>query len=124
MSLWRTTFDCTDTPVSYNRHMVYRLSPQEARDLIASAEIDIVDVRDPGEWSSGHLPGARHVPLAELRSNPRQALRRDGVMFVCAGGVRSQTAARLAEQLGYSTLYSLNGGTRSWAGAGLPLVQD
>lgn len=104
--------------------MVNRLSPQEARDLIANGQVDVIDVRDPGEWSTGHLPGARHVPLAELRSNPQQALPRDGVMFVCAAGVRSQTAARLAEQLGLSSLYSLNGGTRSWASAGLPLVQD
>ena len=103
--------------------MVYRLSPHEAQDLISNGEVDVVDVRDPAEWSSGHLPGARHVPLAELRSNPG-TLTRDRVMFVCAAGVRSQTAARFAEQLGYSTLYSLNGGTRSWASAGLPLVQD
>ena len=61
-----------------------------------------MDVREPGEWSTGHLPGARLVPLAELRSNPKQALQRDGVIFVCAAGVRSQTAARLAAQLGFS----------------------
>jgi rhodanese-related sulfurtransferase len=46
------------------------------------------------------------------------------VIFVCAAGVRSQTAARLAEQLGYSTLYNLTGGTRGWVNAGLPLVRD
>lgn len=104
--------------------MVTSLSPREAQALIASTEVDIVDVREPGEWSTGHLPGARLVPLAELRSNPKEALRRDGVIFVCAAGVRSQTAARLAEQLGFSVLYSLTGGTRSWVNAGLPLVQD
>jgi len=103
--------------------MVYRLSPQEARELIANGEVDVVDVREPAEWSTGHLPGARLVPLAELRSNPR-TLTRDRVLFVCAAGVRSQTAARFAEQLGYSKLYSLDGGTRSWARAGLPLEQD
>ena len=103
--------------------MVTSLSPREAQALIATTEIDVVDVREPGEWSTGHVPGARLVPLAELRSNPKQALRRDGVIFVCAAGVRSQTAARLAEQLGFSVLYNLTGGTRSWVNAGLPLVQ-
>ena len=104
--------------------MVTSVSPQQAQALIASSQVDIVDVREPGEWLTGHLPGARLVPLGELRSNPKQALQRDGVMFVCAAGVRSQTAARLAEQLGFSTLYNLTGGTRSWVNAGLPLVQD
>jgi len=105
--------------------MVTSLSPQQAQALIASTAVDIVDVREPGEWSTGHLPGARLVPLAELRSNPKLALSRDGVViFVCAAGVRSQTAARLAEQIGLHGLYSLTGGTRSWANAGLPLVRD
>jgi rhodanese-related sulfurtransferase len=104
--------------------MVTSLSPRQAQDLIASTKIDIVDVREPGEWSTGHLPGARLVPLGELRSNPEAALLHDGVIFVCAAGVRSQTAARLAEQLGFNVLYSLTGGTRSWVSAGLPLVQD
>jgi rhodanese-related sulfurtransferase len=115
--------------VSYNRHMVTSISPQQAQALIASSQVDIVDVREPGEWSTGHLPGARLVPLAELRSNPKKALLRDGaifvgVIFVCAAGVRSQTAARIADQVGISALYSLTGGTRSWVNAGLPLVQD
>jgi rhodanese-related sulfurtransferase len=104
--------------------MVTSLSPQQAQALIANTEVDVVDVRERGEWSTGHLPGARLVPLAELRSNPKGALLRDGVIFVCAAGVRSQTAARLAEQLGFNVLYSLTGGTRSWVNAGLPLVQD
>ncbi|HTA19890.1 MAG TPA: rhodanese-like domain-containing protein [Polyangia bacterium] len=103
--------------------MVTSLSPQQVQALIAKAEVDIVDVREEGEWSTGHLPGARLVPLAELRSNPKAALLRDGVIFVCAAGVRSQTAARFAEQLGLTVLYSLTGGTRSWVSAGLPLVQ-
>jgi rhodanese-related sulfurtransferase len=104
--------------------MVTSLSPREAQALIASTAVDIVDVREPGEWSAGHLPGARLVPLGELRSNPKEARLHDGVIFVCAAGVRSQTAARLAEQLGFNALYNLTGGTRSWVSAGLPLVRD
>jgi len=117
------TSACMADDVSYNRQMVTSLSPQQVQALIAKAEVDIVDVREEGEWSTGHLPGARLVPLAELRSNPKAALLRDGVIFVCAAGVRSQTAARFAEQLGLTVLYSLTGGTRSWVSAGLPLVQ-
>jgi rhodanese-related sulfurtransferase len=43
---------------------------------------------------------------------------------VCAAGVRSQAAARLAEANGFHDLYNLSGGTRGWVNAGLPLVKD
>ena len=104
--------------------MIHSLSPQEARALIAQGSVDVVDVREPGEWSRGHLPGARLIPLDRLRSNPKVALPRDGIIFVCAAGVRSQTAAKLAEATGLHDLYNLSGGTRSWVSAGLPLVRD
>ena len=74
--------------------MVNSLSPREAQDLIAHQQVDIVDVREPGEWLAGHCPAAPR-PTGELRAHPRESLPRDGVIFVCAAGVRSQTAAGL-----------------------------
>ncbi len=104
--------------------MIQNLTPQQAHELLSSGNVEIIDVRDPSEWSSGHLPGARLVPLAQLRSNPKAALPRDGVLFVCAAGMRSQTAARVAASLGLTTIYNLSSGTRGWVNAGFPLVED
>ncbi len=104
--------------------MVRSLTPQEAQELIARGTVEVVDVREPREWSRGHLPGSRLVPLDRLRSSPKSALKRDGVIFVCAAGVRSQAAAKVAEAQGFQELYNLTGGTKSWQNAGLPLVQD
>lgn len=104
--------------------MVQTITPQEAQDLINRNEVDVVDVREPNEWSGGRLPGSRLVPLGELRQNPKQAMPRDGIMFVCAAGMRSETAARLAVQNGFTNIYNLRGGTRNWAKAGLPMVRD
>jgi rhodanese-related sulfurtransferase len=104
--------------------MVRSLDAEKARELIEEGDLDIIDVRDPGEWASGHLPGARLVPLGELRSDPKALLTRDGVLFVCAAGTRSQVAARLAAETGLTKLYNLSGGTRGWVSAGLPLVID
>jgi rhodanese-related sulfurtransferase len=72
----------------------------------------------------GHLPGARLVPLDQLRTAPNAVLERDGVIFVCTAGVRSQTAARIAAAHGLTKIYSLNGGTRGWVKAGFALVND
>src|ERR1700753_3622796 len=105
--------------------MIKSISPQQARELIASGGLDIVDVREPSEWAQGHLPGARLVPLGQLRAGGvKDLLPRDGIIFVCAAGVRSETAARLAAASGLQTLYNLSGGTRRWASTGLPLVVD
>lgn len=91
---------------------------------MADGQLDVVDVREPREWSSGHLPGSRLVPLAKLRTAPKALLQRDGVIFVCAAGVRSQAAAKLAEANGLTHVYNLSGGTQSWVRAGLPLAHD
>jgi rhodanese-related sulfurtransferase len=65
------------------------------------------------------------VTLDQLRADPEAALpRRDGVIFVCAKGVRSMTAAKLAQRLGYTSLYSLDGGTNAWAKAGRELAVE
>jgi rhodanese-related sulfurtransferase len=110
--------------VRYNERVIHSISPEQAYELLSRGEVDVVDVRDPGEWSSGHIPGARLVPLEQLRANPAATLPRDGLLFICAAGVRSQTAARVAASLGHATVYSVTGGTRAWARAGLPLEND
>ena len=104
--------------------MVQALSPAQAQQLIDRGEVEVIDVREPHEWNGGHLPGARLVPLGELRANPKDTVQRDGVVFVCAAGVRSETAARIAASLGYTRLYNLTGGTRAWVRAGLALVNE
>ncbi len=104
--------------------MVQAVSPQQAQLIIEQGEVEVIDVREPHEWNGGHLPGARLVPLAELRANPKATIQRDGVIFVCAAGVRSETAARIATSLGHARVYNLTGGTRAWVRAGFALVNE
>jgi rhodanese-related sulfurtransferase len=104
--------------------MVHSISAHEAHELIARGEVEVIDVREPNEWAGGHIAGARLVPLAQFRANPKGALPRDGVLFVCAAGVRSETAARIAVGQGLTRVYNLKSGTRGWANAGLALVSD
>lgn len=101
--------------------MVKAVSPQEAQSLIADGQVDVVDVRDPNEFAGGHVPRARNVPLGALKADPKTALPRDNVLLVCAKGVRSQTAASVAEGIGLTQLFHLSGGTNAWVDAGLPL---
>jgi len=103
--------------------MVATISAREAADIISNGDVDVVDVRDENEFTAGHIPNARLVPLDKLRESPENALSRDSIIFVCAKGARSLTAAKIAARLGFSKLYNLDGGTASWVKAGLPLVR-
>ena len=102
--------------------MVQTLTPQEMKALLADGEVDVVDIRDTQEWSDGHIPGARPVPLDDLRADPVKTLPRSNVIFVCGQGLRSLTAAKLADRLGLSKVYSLDGGISNWTRSGLELV--
>jgi rhodanese-related sulfurtransferase len=101
--------------------MVENVSANELADLL-SADVDLVDVRDEREWLAGHVPGTRNIPLETLRADPDAYLAKSRpIVFVCARGVRSLTAAKLAERLGYAKVYNLDGGTQAWTKSGLSL---
>jgi rhodanese-related sulfurtransferase len=104
--------------------MVLSVTPAELAALIKEQPaIDLVDVRDPEEWIGGHIPGARLIPLAELRADPETHLARGKpIVFVCAKGVRGLQAAKLADRFGYEPVYNLDGGVKEWVRAGFPLA--
>lgn len=101
--------------------MVRTIALREAQQLIAEVGIDIVDVRESHEWATGHIPGARLIPLGQLRADFEGARLGDKVLFVCERGGRSLQAAELAASRGVSEVYSLDGGTLGWRNASLPL---
>jgi rhodanese-related sulfurtransferase/transcriptional regulator with XRE-family HTH domain len=103
--------------------MVRILPPRDAAELISSGAVEIIDVREPGEWARGHVPGARNLPLNALLADLRGQLQGDRVLFVCARGVRSLTAAQAAERAGVTDVSSIEGGTDAWSAAGLPVAQ-
>lgn len=80
----------------------------------------IIDVRTPGEYASGHLPGAHNIPLDHLHtalSALKAAAARGTLLMVCASGNRSTTACAelAAADIPASTL---TGGTTAWTGEG------
>lgn len=102
--------------------MVRSIRPREAQELIAKGGLDIVDVREEHEWATGHVPGARLVPLGTLASSWTTSNVGDPVLFVCAKGGRSATAAEIAEKNGLREVYSLEGGTAGWKAEGLDVA--
>lgn len=102
--------------------MVRYIGPRDAEALIQKGGLDVVDVREPHEWATGHVPGARLVPLGSLLSRWDAAGVGDPVLFVCAKGGRSESAAEHAEKNGRAAVYSLDGGTLGWKSEGLAVT--
>jgi rhodanese-related sulfurtransferase len=81
----------------------------------------VIDVREPGEYVTGHVPGARLIPLARLPHQAGGLPAGEPVYVICATGNRSWTAAQLLIQRGIEAR-SVAGGTGDWTARGLPVV--
>ncbi|MFF0205640.1 rhodanese-like domain-containing protein [Streptomyces sp. NPDC005017] len=94
------------------------LGTDEARSRLSN--LTVIDVRTPGEYASGHLPGALNIPLDRVRRalpELRHAAGRGDILVVCASGARSESACRLLAEQGIATA-TLTGGTSAWAADG------
>ena len=81
----------------------------------------VIDVRSAGEWSHGHLPGAKHIPLGHLIDRLGEIPADQPVVVQCQSGGRSQIAASILERAGFRDVANLTGGLSAWTASGLPL---
>jgi glyoxylase-like metal-dependent hydrolase (beta-lactamase superfamily II)/rhodanese-related sulfurtransferase len=91
------------------------------KELIATDHgLQVLDVRRPGEYASGHVPGAQAMELATLQKNISQLSLDPGkrTAVICAGGYRSSAAASILQQCGIADLMNVVGGTSAWVAAG------
>ena len=91
--------------------------------LAAMADLQVVDVRRPGEYGNGHVPRALNAPLATLDRVAAELPfeKNKPTAVICAGGYRSSAAASLLEQFGFTNLLNVSGGTGAWINAGYPV---
>jgi DMSO/TMAO reductase YedYZ molybdopterin-dependent catalytic subunit/rhodanese-related sulfurtransferase len=83
-------------------------------------ELQVVDVRSPGETAAGTLPGAREIPLAVLADSLGALDMAIPVVVYCGSGYRSQIAASVLLESGFADVSDLLGGYHAWDSAGLP----
>lgn len=80
----------------------------------------VIDVRQPNEYRSGHIAGAKLIPLNELRSRMKKLPQSKEIVCVCASGHRSHSATRILIGAGYNAT-NMKGGMHSWRGSRLPV---
>lgn len=93
------------------------------KQIAASADAQIVDVRTPGEFVGGHLKNAQNIDVNSSNFSQQIAgLDKSKPVFVyCLAGSRSASAASYMRQQGFSTVYEMSGGIIKWNNAGKPL---
>lgn len=79
----------------------------------------LIDVREPGEFSQAHVPGARLLPLGQVSAALDELPRDRRVYVVCASGNRSRVAVDLLSANGVDAV-NVAGGTTGWIRAGHP----
>jgi len=80
----------------------------------------ILDVRQPDEWATVHIPDATLIPLGELESRLAEVPRDRQVVVVCRSGNRSAQGRDILLGAGFPSVTSMAGGMNDWAAAGYP----
>jgi len=101
------------------------LSPTEATLLMNRENALVLDVRDAKEFSEGHIPNARNIPLADLEKRVDEIARfkKKPVVLVCQSGNRSSRASAELAKAGFEKLHNLAGGIALWRKDGHPVVK-
>ena len=84
---------------------------------------EIIDVRTPAEFDALRVAGAVNIPLDRLDAAAlRQRFGANAALYcICQTGTRSQLAARMLREAGFSHVVHVDGGTNAWMAAGLPV---
>ncbi len=109
-------------PTKNPQEPFHRITVEEAKQMMKDGA-QVIDVREPHEYQSGHVPGAAHIPVSTVFSR-REELPKDGkIIFVCAVGQRSALGCEMAAAARFSAdvLHNLEGGTEAWVKAGEPV---
>jgi rhodanese-related sulfurtransferase len=87
------------------------------------ADVFLVDVREPDEWTAGHAPGAMHIPLGQLGARYTEIPQEGQVYVICRAGSRSNQAALALAGAGWNVV-NVSDGMTGWAAAGRPMTNE
>lgn len=106
--------------------VVFRLLPPRGVKVVSADDLQealkdpkgkqVIDVRDPGEYKSGHIQGARNIPLAQISTALNGIPKDRETYLICATGFRSAQGCRILQKHGFKQLYNVAGGMKQWKG--------
>ena len=93
-----------------------QITQEEAKEMMDTQEVVILDVREQNEYDSGHIPGAVLLPVGTIDETTAAEVipEKDSTVLVyCRSGNRSKTASSTLAELGYTNIYEF-GGINTW----------
>src|SRR4029078_3095333 len=109
------------------RGRVRGLSVAQVQEKLARGEkFRLIDVREESEWAKGHLPRAEHLGKGIIERDIEKRVPDTGaeIVLYCGGGFRSALATDNLQKMGYTNVWSMDGGFRGWNAAGGEVVHD
>ncbi|CAM2982439.1 rhodanese-like domain-containing protein [Legionella worsleiensis] len=103
---------------------IQEIGPQKLKQLIDSHEqVTVIDTREDRELSDGIIPTSIHLSKGIIERDIEQLIPDHNQLIVvyCSGGFRCALVADALQKMGYSQVYSLSGGLRSWLDEGYPV---
>jgi rhodanese-related sulfurtransferase len=102
--------------------VIAQISVKDLSGLLNSQmDLQVIDVRQPGEYNNGHVPSAINAPLGRVGERASEFNSNRKTAVICAGGFRSSAATSVLERLGFKNLLNVLGGTGAWIKAGYPV---
>ena len=93
-----------------------QITQQEAKKMMDTQDVIILDVREQSEYDAGHIPGAILLPVGTITKESAAAVIPElgsVVLVYCRSGNRSKTASKVLVELGYTNIYEF-GGINTW----------
>lgn len=116
---------CSGIILSCTAQTKTSLTPEEfEKDITTKENIQVLDVRTPGEYFSGHIKNALQADWNDKKEFDRRITfidKNKPVYVYCLGGGRSAAAADKMRKMGYTNVFELQGGTNAWRAANKPL---
>ena len=101
---------------------ITQISVGDLSELLSSRnDLQVIDVRQPGEYNNGHVPSAVNAPLARVGESASEFDPNRQTAVICAGGFRSSAATSILVRRGFKNLLNVLGGTGEWITAGYPV---
>lgn len=111
MFAWRTAGKPIEVLPQWTVHQL-RQALDKDRDLL------VLDVRQPAEWSGGHIPQARHITGAEITKRADELPKARPIAAICGSGYRSSVVASVLKARGHREVYNVLGGMTGWQAEG------
>jgi rhodanese-related sulfurtransferase len=105
---------------------IKELSIQEVKTQIDNKEVfHFIDVREDHEWLQGHITNAEHLGKGIIERDIENKIpdKTSKIILYCGGGFRSALSADNLQKMGYTNVYSMDGGYRAWKEANFPITE-